>query len=369
MKVLRNAKVTYFDAPLSSEEEVVGFDVAMNDALIVQVFDSHDNVAEVLSRGFLRKRLVFLLVEVHDGAVLDQLKHHVQVVLCRIVHHFNELNHIRMLQFFENRNFAAHVFHRIVRSLSLLTETKSLSFQHALAQLFHGVIQIIRCVRHSLDNAKRTATDDLVHNVLIHLTIGLLVALFLLNDRRDLHVLPAIACEREQTCRLLVHLIQCELCAESTTLSRMKAVHGPLNFFTVGMQVTCVNRFGNQYNITSLWQRIHAHLVAFQPTDFATRRATQKEHSLAVGAFCRRENEFSTEIVQNRAISDPHGCTLVEAVVMSLGGMMTGTCALIRARVIMHVSACFLSGHRRQPPSVRWTLWKTTRAPVRLFFV
>nr|POE78496.1 hypothetical protein CFP56_60728 [Quercus suber] len=112
---LADAKVHDLQDVLVGDETVVRLDVAMDDALGVQVFDPEDHVAEPAAACFLRVWIrTFVQADLHDHALLAHLQHNVQRILVRIVEDFDQGYQVVMIKFLHDGDLFLDQVERIV---------------------------------------------------------------------------------------------------------------------------------------------------------------------------------------------------------------------------------------------------------------
>lgn len=82
METSRQAKIRQLDVPLSIDKDIVGLNVTMNKAKLMNTFESQDTFGNVKSRHILLKRIVF---NQHCHEITARKKFHQQVQVCRVL--------------------------------------------------------------------------------------------------------------------------------------------------------------------------------------------------------------------------------------------------------------------------------------------
>ena len=105
---VRNAKVGDFDSAFFIPEQIGRFDVAVDDALIVEVFETADDVAENTARLVYGKLGLALVVLPRDLAAFHILEHHKDLFALWVIDDLFELDDVAVTALFHDRNLASH---------------------------------------------------------------------------------------------------------------------------------------------------------------------------------------------------------------------------------------------------------------------
>eukprot|EP00732_Lithocolla_globosa_P001525 Lithocolla_globosa_v1_NODE_774_length_3296_cov_7.908979.p2 type:complete len:124 gc:universal NODE_774_length_3296_cov_7.908979:2107-1736(-) len=92
-----NPEVSHAYFVIFCQKNVVGFDVTMNDALKVQIFDGDEDVTEVETALFFGQGLHALHRNVEDRALCAQLKHHVEIDVLFATEKLHQTHKVRVI--------------------------------------------------------------------------------------------------------------------------------------------------------------------------------------------------------------------------------------------------------------------------------
>lgn len=111
---LGHSKVHHLEHVILGQEQVVWLDVAVDDAVGMQVLDAQYQVSEPVTARLLAVRIRrFLQPDLHDHALLAHLHDHVERVLLRVVQHLDELYEIGMVQLLHDGDLLADQIERV----------------------------------------------------------------------------------------------------------------------------------------------------------------------------------------------------------------------------------------------------------------
>lgn len=105
------AKVANLDMQVVVQEEIAELEIAMDDFVVVQVFDPADNLMDVVA-AFVFSNDFSALMQLHHGALLAQLENDVNVEA--IIEKAVEADNILVEQRFMNLNLLGHLFLLVV---------------------------------------------------------------------------------------------------------------------------------------------------------------------------------------------------------------------------------------------------------------
>eukprot|EP00160_Parvularia_atlantis_P016924 Unigene5602_Nuclearia_a/m.17124 Unigene5602_Nuclearia_a/g.17124 ORF Unigene5602_Nuclearia_a/g.17124 Unigene5602_Nuclearia_a/m.17124 type:complete len:306 (+) Unigene5602_Nuclearia_a:835-1752(+) len=199
LRDIRHAKVRDLDVVVVREQQVGRLDVAVHNALVVQVLEPEQHVAKVHARLLLAQQRLAVVGPPHR-AVLNQLKDQVDLVLGRVVDHLVQLDHIWVVALLEDGNLAPDLLHRVLlaaakRLLALLLD----NFHRVEAVISRG--RVVAALDLTLDAAPELVDNDVAVDHLAPLGV------VLLRDGRrllDVHVAGrAVAHARRHARRVL----------------------------------------------------------------------------------------------------------------------------------------------------------------------
>lgn len=118
-KFVAEAKIGNLDVHVAVEEQILGLEIAMNDALLVQVLYGRDDLSE------LGASLLLLHAAVRDQVVEDLaarrvLHHQVESLLC--LYDLEELHDVRVVQALHDLDLAEELLQRALVQLRLVDD-------------------------------------------------------------------------------------------------------------------------------------------------------------------------------------------------------------------------------------------------------